>query len=344
MGQTTLETHRLWWTAARRAVVGACVIAITSVLGQLTPGLAEAGDVVTLAAYTTPREIYEEVIPMFEASEAGAGVEFEQSYSGSGDQSRAVEAGLPADVVALSLWPDIERLVGPGVVAEDWDENEYGAIVSDSIVVFAVRPGNPKGISGWEDLLREDVTVITPNPFTSGGAQWNLLAAYQARIEAGDSEDEARDFLKALIGNTSVMDRSAREALTTFVAGQGDVLIAYENEAVFAQQMGQPVEYVVPDATILIENPVAVTLVGDAPTAAQAFVDFLYTPEVQRVFGRHGYRPVLPEVLAEFSYVQPAQLFTIADLGGWAEARPRFFDPDTGLVAELFAELGRDAA
>jgi sulfate transport system substrate-binding protein len=323
--------------------VGLVLVAGAGVISQI-PVQALSGDVVTLAAYTTPREVYEEVIPMFAATEAGAGVTFEQSYSGSGDQSRAVEAGLPADVVALSLWPDVERLVEPGIVAPDWDENPYGGMVSDSIVVFAVRPGNPRGITGWDDLVREDVDVITPNPFTSGGAQWNLLAAFGAQVEAGRSEAEATAFLKALIANTSVMDRSAREALTTFFAGQGDVLIAYENEAIFAQQMGQPIEYVVPDATMLIENPVAVTLSGDGPESARAFVEFLYSPDAQRVFGRHGYRPVLPEVLAEFDYAQPMRLFTIADLGGWAIARPRFFDPDAGLVAGLFAELGRDAA
>jgi sulfate/thiosulfate transport system substrate-binding protein len=332
----------------RRAVLrGVAASALGIALGwglvQATPGLAQGGKVVTLAAYTTPREVYEELIPMFQATEAGTGVEFEQSYSGSGDQSRAVEAGLPADVVALSLWPDVERLVEPGIVATDWDENEYGGMVSDSIVVLAVRPGNPKGIDGWDDLVREDVDVLTPNPFTSGGAQWNLLAAYQSQVAAGRSEDEAREYLKALIANTVVMDRSARESLTTFFAGQGDVLIAYENETIFAQQAGKPLEYVVPDASILIENPVAVTGDGDAPELAQAFVDFLYTPEAQRVFGQKGYRPVLQEVAAEFDYVEPEHLFTIADLGGWAEARPRFFELESGLAAEIFRELGRDA-
>jgi sulfate/thiosulfate-binding protein len=299
---------------------------------------------VTLAAYTTPREVYEEVIPLFQATEAGAGIQFEQSYSGSGDQSRAVEAGLPADLVALSLWPDIERLVEPGIVADDWDENEHGGIVSDSVVVLAVRPGNPKGVTGWDDLVRDDIDVITPNPFTSGGAQWNLLAAYQAQIVAGKSEEEAREFLKAVIANTTVMDRSAREALATFAAGQGDVLISYENEAIFAQQAGQPLEYVVPEATILIENPIAVTLTGDALEPAKAFVEFLYTPEVQTIFGEHGYRPEVEEVLAQFQFQQPADLFTIEDLGGWPEARPRFFDPEIGVVAEIFGELGRETA
>jgi sulfate/thiosulfate-binding protein len=334
-------SHRSW-RGRYASAAAAAVVVITTGLTTGTPATAEDGEVVTLAAYTTPREVYEEVIPMFQATEAGTGVEFEQSYSGSGDQSRAVEAGLPADVVALSLWPDVERLVGPGIVAPDWDENEYGGMVSDSVVVLVVRPGNPRGISGWDDLVRDDVDVITPNPFTSGGAQWNLLAAYQAQIAAGRSEVEAREFLKALITNTSVMDRSAREALTSFMAGQGDVLISYENEAIFAQQAGQPVDYIVPAATILIENPVAVTLTGDAPLAAQAFVDYLYSPEAQGVFAQKGYRPVVAEVLAQTRYPQPEHLFTIADMGGWEAARPRFFDPDAGLVAQIFGELGRD--
>lgn len=342
-GQRASRHPALPPASVRRAFALGLAVCLGSA-GSGVGATAADGDVVTLAAYTTPREVYEEVIPMFTATEAGAGVRFEQSYSGSGDQSRAVEAGLPADVVALSLWPDVERLVTAGIVAPDWDENEHAGMVSNSIVVLAVRPGNPKGIASWDDLLREDVDVITPNPFTSGGAQWNLLAAYQAQVAAGRSEDEARAYLKALIANTSVMDRSARESLTTFLAGQGDVLIAYENEAIFAQQAGQPLEYVVPQATILIENPVAVTLTADAPQAARDFVDFLYTPETQRVFGRHGYRPEVEEVLAEFDYVQPELLFTIADMGGWEAARPRFFDPASGLAAQIFAELGRDAA
>jgi len=325
---------------ATRVTLLVPVLALCAGFAVPTSGLAQ-DDVVTLAAYSTPRGVYEAVIPMFEATEAGAGIGFEESYSGSGDQSRAVEAGLPADVVALSLWPDVERLVPSGIVAADWDENEYGGMVSDSVVVFVVRPGNPKDIRGWEDLLRDDVDVITPNPFTSGGAQWNLLAAYGARLAAGHSDDEARDYLAQLIANTSVMDRSAREALTTFFAGQGDVLLSYENEAIFARRAGQPVEYVLPSSTILIENPVAVTLTGDAPEAARAFVDYLYTPEAQGVFAEQGYRPVVPEVLATAEYPVPENLFTITDLGGWEAARARFFDPDSGVVAEIFSELGR---
>ena len=142
-------------------------------------------------------------------------------------------------MLALALSPDIQRLVEPGIVAEDWDENEYSGIIHNSVVVFDVRPGNPKNIQTWDDLIREDVTVITPNPITSGGAQWNILAAYQAQIDAGKTEDEAIEFLEQLAARVVVWDPSARDALNTFLqAGQGDVLIGYENEAIFAQQAG----------------------------------------------------------------------------------------------------------
>jgi sulfate transport system substrate-binding protein len=248
--------------------------------------------------------------------------------------------------VALALWPDVERLVEPGIVSPDWDDNEHRGIVHNSVVSFAVRPGNPKGIETWDDLIRDDVVVITPNPLTSGGAQWNILAAYQAQIDAGKTEEEAIEYLRQLAGNVAVWDRGARDALNTFLtAGQGDVLIAYENEAIFAQQQGQALEYKVPDNTLLIENAVAPTLTGDAPEASAAFVDFLYTPEVQTVFGNHGFRPEVEEVAAQFpGFVQPTNLATVdEDLGGWAEARPKFFDPDTGIMAEIFRELGLSA-
>ena len=308
-----------------------------------TPTFNAQPGAVTLVAYSTPREAYAELIPLFQATEAGAGSTFEESYAGSGDQSRAVQAGLPADVLALALWPDIERLVEPGIVADDWDENEYGGIIHDSVVVFDVRPGNPKNIQTWDDLLRDDVTVITPNPITSGGAQWNILAAYQAQIDAGKSEEEAIGYLEALAQNVLVWDPSARDALNTFLqAGQGDVLIGYENEAIFAQQSGQPLDYVVPDSTLLIENSLATTTVGDAPDFASAFVDWLYSPEAQTVYGNHGFRPVVPEVLAQFpDFETPTNLATVnGDLGGWAEARPKFFDPDEGIMAQIFADLG----
>jgi sulfate transport system substrate-binding protein len=214
-------------------------------------------------------------------------------------------------------------------------------MLTNSVVVFAVRPGNPEGIETWDDLLNEGVEVITPNPFTSGGAQWNIMAAYGAQIEQGKSDEEAIDYLRDLfLNHVPVQDKSARESLQTFAGGKGDVLLAYENEAIFAQQAGQELDYVVPEETILIENPVAVVNTSEHPETAQAFVDYLYTPEAQTVFAEKGYRPVVPEVLSQFDYPEPPGLFTIADLGGWPDVRTRFFDREESVFLDIENELG----
>src|SRR5215218_8811140 len=231
------------------------------------------GGSLTLVAYSTPREAYQQITSAFGETEAGQGVSFETSFGGSGEQSRAVEGGLPADVVALSLEPDVTRLVEPGLVAEDWNADEYKGMVTDSVVVLAVRPDNPKGIATWDDLLKEGVEVITPNPLTSGGARWNIMAAYGAQLAQGKSEEEALEYLRQLFTHVPVLDKSARESLATFAGGKGDVLLSYENEAITAQQKGEPLEYVVPDQTILIENPVAVVTESANPEKAQAFID-----------------------------------------------------------------------
>jgi len=203
--------------------------AVANGCGGQSNGSASGDTKLTLAAYSTPREVYERLTKDFAATPVGKGVSFDESYAASGEQSRAVAAGLPADVVAFSLEPDVTRLVAEGLVDEGWSDDEHGGMVSDSVVVFAVRKGNPKGIRTWDDLTREDVEVITPNPFTSGGAQWNVMAAYGAQRELGHSEAESVEFLRRLFRNVSVQDKSAREALQTFVGGKGDVLIAYES-------------------------------------------------------------------------------------------------------------------
>ena len=296
------------------------------------------GTTLTLVSYSTPREVYAQLTKDFAQTPAGRGVSFDESYAASGEQSRAVAAGLPADVVAFSLEPDVTRLVDEGLVEESWSDDEHGGMVTDSIVVFAVRKGNPKGIRTWDDLTREGIEVITPNPFTSGGAQWNVMAGYGAQLERDRSEQEATDYLRRLFRNVSVQDKSAREALQTFVGGKGDVLIAYENESILARSKGEELDYVVPDETILIENPIAV--VGENKTA-RAFVDYVRSPAAQRVFAKAGYRPVLEEVLAEFDYPKPPRLFTIEDLGGWGPVRDRFFDVEEGIMAGIQRELGQ---
>jgi sulfate transport system substrate-binding protein len=297
-----------------------------------------SGGKLTLVAYSTPQEAYEAIIPAFQKTPAGKGVEFEQSYAASGEQSRAVEAGLPADVVAFSLEPDITRLVDAGLIDSGWNQNEYKGMVTDSVVVLVVRKGNPKGIHGWDDLVKPGVEVITPNPFTSGGARWNVMAAYGAQIKQGKTKEQAIAYLNEIFKNVAVQDKSARDALQTFTGGKGDVMIAYENEAITAQQKGEDVDYVVPDQTILIENPVAVTT--DASDSATAFVKFLYSKEAQKIFGQKGYRPVEKSVLDTFDFPTPPTLFTIQDFGGWGAVKDEFFDPENGIVAKIEMSLG----
>src|SRR3954447_8929536 len=263
--------------------VAALVAALAAVVaGCGGTSSASDGKKLDLVAYSTPKEAYEALIPAFNKTTAGKDVTFDQSYGASGDQSRAVDGGLPADVVEFSLESDVTRLVDSGLVDKSWNQNQYKGMVTDSVVVFVTRKGNPKNIKTWEDLTKPGVSVITPNPFTSGGARWNIMAAYGSQIAQGKSDAEAQAFLKKLFDNVAVQDKSARDALATFTGGKGDVLISYENEAIAAQQAGEDVDYVIPPQTILIENPIAVT--KDAPDSAKAFVKFLYTPEAQGIF------------------------------------------------------------
>jgi sulfate/thiosulfate-binding protein len=297
----------------------------------------------SLVAYSTPREAYGKIVPAFEKTTAGENVGFDESYASSGEQSRAVLAGLKADIVAFSLEPDMTKLVDAKLVDKSWNQNAYHGMVTDSIVVFVVRPGNPKKIQTWDDLLKPGVDVITPNPFTSGGARWNVMAAYGAWLKEGSTPAQAVVKLERLFKNVSVQDKSARESLQTFTAGKGDVLLAYENEAYFAKQNAQSLDYVTPKTTILIENPVAVSSDSANPTEAKAFLDFLYTPEAQRIYAQNGYRPVVEGVADEFAKTFPTaglNIFTIDEIGGWAKVMTQFFDPEKGTMAEIERRVG----
>jgi sulfate transport system substrate-binding protein len=298
----------------------------------------------SLVAYSTPKEAYADIIPAFDKTAAGKGVTFTQSYGASGDQSRAVAAGLPADVVAFSLSPDVNRLVKSGQVAADWNTGPYKGTVTNSVVVLVVRKGNPKHITGWSDLTKKGVDVITPNPISSGGARWNVMAAYGAQIKQGKTPQQAVEYLKALFHNVSVQDKSAREALNTFTQGKGDVLISYENDAITAQQKSQSVDYVIPKQTILIENPAAVLKNSKHLAQAQAFVKFLITPEAQKIYASKGYRPVIPSLVDAKKFPTPPVLFTIKDFGGWTAVTPKFFDPSTGLVTKIEQSNGVSTA
>ena len=333
-----MKTPRAVLAAAALAALFAAIAAAGCGGTSDATGEGGSGGKITLVAYSTPKEAYAELIPEFQATPQGKGVGFDQSYGSSGEQARAVEGGLPASVVAFSLAPDVDKLVDAGIVDAGWSKDPHGGFVTNSVVVFAVRKGNPKGIRTWDDLVKPGVEVITPNPFTSGGARWNVMAAYGAQLEQGRSEQEGLDYLRNLFRNTPVQDKSARESLQTFTGGKGDVLIAYENEAITAQQKGEDVDYVVPEQTILIQNPVAVTKDGGAK--GKAFVDFLRTEPAQRVFAEKGYRSVLPEVVDEKRYPDPKGLFKIDRFGGWKVVKDRFFDPEEGLVAEIERDLG----
>src|SRR6476661_5379534 len=271
-------------------------ISLALFIALLLPALAAGASKdtkLTLVAYSTPKEAYGQLITAFQKTKAGNGVSFSQSYAASGEQSRAVAAGLDADVVAFSLEPDITSLVQKRIVPTSWNKDKFKGMVTRSVVVFIVRDGNPKKLKTWTDLLKPGVRVITPNPFTSGGARWNVMAAYGGALRSGKTPKQAVDFLGKLWKHVVAQPTSAREGLQTFLAGRGDVFLAYENEAILAQNKGQPVQFVIPKATILIENPVAVPSTSKHKIEAKAFVNFLRTPAAQKIFAENGYRPVV---------------------------------------------------
>jgi sulfate/thiosulfate-binding protein len=328
--------------------LGVALLALAAVIGIAACGgddqaSGSGGGNIDLVAYSTPQQAFEEgIIPAFEDTDAGSGVDFSTSFGSSGDQRRAVEAGQSADFLDLSLEPDMTALVEAGKVAQDWNTGPTKGIITDSVVTLSVRPGNPEDIQSFDDLLTKDVEIITPNPATSGGAKWNIMAIYGSQIEAGKSEQEALDAVATVISKTSVLDDSARDSLQTFASGKGDVLIGYENEAIQAQDEGIDLEYVVPDQTILIENPAAVTTEAQDPEAAQAFLDFILTDQGQQIFADYGYRPVTQSVLQQNAdkFPEVPGLFTIADFGGWSKVDDEFFDDESGKVTQILRDQG----
>jgi sulfate/thiosulfate transport system substrate-binding protein len=301
----------------------------------------------SLVAYSTPQVVYDDLIPAFDKTAAGEGVGFKESYGASGDQSRAVAAGQPADVVAFSLAPDMDKLVDVGLVDKTWSDTPTKGMVSDSVVAFVVRKGNPKDIHTWADLLKPGVKTLTPNPFSSGGAKWNLMAAYGAASDMGKNQKAGLSYVRELLTkHVEVQDKSGRESLQNFLGGNGDVSISYENEAITAQKKGSDVDYVIPPQTIEIENPIAATTKSKSPQQAQAFVDYALSKSGQEVFASWGYRPVDQSVLQANAskFPTPPELFTIDDLGGWSVVNDTFFDVDHGLMAKIEEEAGVSTA
>jgi len=308
---------------------------------------------ITLGAYTTPREAYGEILPLFRKAwkeKEGQDLTFEESYLGSGAQSRAICEGFEADLAALSLQADIDRIVEAGLITHDWKDNPTKGMVSTSIVAFAVRKGNPKGIRDWADLAQPGLQILTPNPRTSGGAMWNVLAllgaarrGFVAGVPTGD-EAAANAFLRKVLRNVTVMDKGARESITNFEKGVGDVAITYENEILVGRDRGLDYEMVIPRSTILIENPAALidASVDKHKTreATAALVSFLRGREAQEVFARHGLRSVDPQVAAAHAAQYPAveDLFTIEHFGGWKAAVPAIFG-EQGTYSRAINEL-----
>ncbi len=295
----------------------------------------------SLVAYSTPKPVYDKLQASFAKTKAGKGVSWSTSYGASGDQSRAVASGLHADYVSFSLQTDMDRLVADGKVPAGWNTGPTKGIVSDSIVVFVVRKGNPKRIRSWEDLIRSDVKIVTPDPGSSGSARWNIMAGYGHVVLTGGSEQDGVEYLRKFFKNVVASPSSGREATSAFTAGTGDVLISYENEAIFARQHGQSLDYIVPDSTILIENPAAIT--KGASGKAKAFLDYALSEAGQTVFAENGYRPVIAGIRTRVTgandpadpFPRPAKLFTIRDLGGWKQVAAKFFDQQNGIVTRI---------
>jgi sulfate/thiosulfate-binding protein len=294
-----------------------------------------------LVGYSTPKKAYDALTTAFAQTSSGKGVGFSQSFGASGSQSRAVDSGQPADVVAFSTTPDMTRLVKDKIVASDWDANPQKGFSSDSVVVFVVRKGNPKHITGWDDLIKPGIDVITPNPSTSGSARWNILAGYGAELKEGKSPAQALAYIRTLLTkNVSVQDSAASAALQTFTGGKGDVLLDYESDAIAAEKAGDNVQYLIPKQTILIQTPIAVT--AKAPAAAKAFLAYQWSAAGQTIWAQQGYRPVDPSVAKKFAskFPTPPQLFTIDDLGGWTKVKDEFFDPAKGSITKIEQAAG----
>ncbi|MDH6678317.1 sulfate/thiosulfate-binding protein [Rhodococcus sp. LBL1] len=333
---------RLFLTAL--ATIGAVALTACSggssdVAGGSGTSADGSGGTINLFAYAVPKPGFDKVTAAFAQTEEGKGVTFNPSYGASGDQSRKVKDGAQADFVNFSVEPDITRLVDAGLVDKDWNSGAYNGIPFGSVVTIVVRKGNPKNIKDWDDLLQPGIEVVTPNPFSSGSAKWNLLAPYAAKSDGGKNPQAGLDYLDKLVGeHVKVQPKSGREATETFLQGTGDVLLSYENEALFTERNGDPVEHVTPPVTFKIENPAAVISNGRNIAQATAFRDYLYTTDAQRLWAEAGFRPVDPEVAKEFAadFPQPQKLWTIADLGGWKTVDAELFKQGSGSIAVIY--------
>lgn len=328
--------------AATATLLVACGGGSSDVVGGGNGPKAET--TLTLVAYAIPEPGWSRIIPAFAATAEGTGVDVTTSYGASGDQSRAVADGKPADIVNFSVEPDITRLVKAGKVAPDWDAGVTAGIPFGSVVTLVVRKGNPKNITDWDDLLRPGIVVVTPSPLSSGSAKWNLLAPYAAKSNGGADQQAGLDFVRRLVtDHVTTRPGSSREATDVFLQGTGDVLLSYENEAIHIERQGAEkgdlaVEHINPPQTFKIENPVAVVTTGSHQAQAGALNNFLFTPQAQTIWAQAGFRPVDPAVAADFGteFPAPQKLWTIDDLGGWGTVDPALFDKENGAITTIY--------
>ena len=335
-------------TVLRKFQVAAALATATTVLAACGGGssdVAGGGDgpkadtTLTLVAYAVPEPGWSKIIPAFAATPEGKGVDVTTSYGASGDQSRAVVDGKPADIVNFSVEPDVTRLVKAGKVAADWNADVTKGIPFGSVVSLVVRKGNPKNIKDWDDLLAPGIEVVTPSPLSSGSAKWNLLAPYAAKSDGGKDQQAGLEFVNRLVSDhVKTRPGSGREATDVFLQGTGDVLLSYENEAIYIERQGKEVEHINPPQTFKIENPVAVVTTSTHLDKAGALKNFLFTPEGQKIWAQAGFRPVDPAVAAEFvtDFPVPEKLWTIADLGGWSTVDPALFDKENGSITTIY--------
>ncbi|CAN5466659.1 sulfate ABC transporter substrate-binding protein [soil metagenome] len=339
-----IATPVLRWRAGAALAVTASMLAACGGGSSDVVG-AEAGPAaettLTLVAYAVPEPGWSQIIPAFAATEEGKGIGVTTSYGASGDQSRAVVDGKPADIVNFSVEPDVTRLVKADKVAADWNADVTKGLPFGSVVSLVVREGNPKNIRDWDDLLAPGIEVVTPSPLSSGSAKWNLLAPYAAKSNGGKDAAAGIDFVNKLVTeHVKTRPGSGREATDVFLQGTGDVLLSYENEAINVERQGKPVEHVNPPHTFKIDNPVAVVSTSAHLEQANALKNFLYTPEGQKIWAEAGFRPVDPAVAEEFAvdFPAPQKLWTIADLGGWDEVDPALFDKDNGTITKIYKQ------
>jgi sulfate/thiosulfate-binding protein len=321
-----------------RTLIAAAVLALTVVGGATA---AAEGTTLSLIAYSTPKPVMAKIIQAWQQTPDGSGVNFSQSYGPSTNQAKAVAAGQPADLLFLSTGDDVNLDVDAGLVDPSWSHQSYNGIGADTVVVFAVRDGNPKHIRGWNDLIRPGVQVVTPNPFSSGSAKWNILAAYGAERRLGKTDAQATAYVKQLFSHVVSQDTSGSNATNTFLAGKGDVLITYESEAINARLQGKNIQYVIPRQTMLIELPIAVTKNSQNKDKANQFIRFVKSPKAQELFVQYGFRPVNRQVAGEAATKKafPARpgIFKVDDkiIGGWRQADKVWFDPKGGRMVKI---------